>query len=570
MLLFLLKTKGINLDGIIDDRNMELFGKIIDHLDSESKYNLLLKIAEKGTENLFRYVTFLTYKDVDVHRCYDRIFRTLCKNGHLDMARFFYFFNDDIDVHACDDDAFKTSCYNGHLKTVKWLYHLTNGKLNIRKHKDDVLKSCCITNNLELAQWLYSKFKDGHINDEVLFECFKDACSIGNIDMAKWLLNISTKHENKLDIHKHREVPFNNACSNGHLDMCKFLLTIDGNINIHCTNEWAFAVCCMNGHKQMADWLLSHDIDEDVNDAFVYACIGGQLEVAKYLYNSGKVTDLKYKDEDEHKDPFVHACNSGNLELVQWLYSLENSFYNWCKSFIVTKDTDEERYKYAFINCCKSGNLELVKWFHETLKIELNYKIESGNDYSTFIASPFIMACKYGNIAIVQYLLTNCADINILDNKCESLRVCCIYRQFEMFKMLIGQGQDIVSELNLQELFIHSCSNYNYELSKYIYSLGPDRIDIHADSEKAFRNYCSIGELEGAKWLYNLSVELGNPINIRIKNTAICGNYLDMEDHIFLEACENNKIELATWLTSLCYDYCFETKNSNIVNYRVI
>ena len=91
--------------------------------------------------------------------------------------------------------------------------------------------------------------------------------------------------------------------------------------------------------------------------------------------------------------------------------------------------------------------------------------------------------------------------------------------------------------------FIHLCREGRLEEAKALWIAqkdGPSPIDIHAESDYAFRAASGCGHLETAKWLWALSLELDSPIDIHAWN-----------DFAFRAACGGGHLETAKWLISL-------------------
>jgi len=84
-------------------------------------------------------------------------------------------------------------------------------------------------------------------------------------------------------------------------------------------------------------------------------------------------------------------------------------------------------------------------------------------------------------------------------------------------------------------------------------------INIHENDEQVFRESCSGGFVEVAKWLMNISKENDELINIHAQ-----------DEKAFIDSYYYERIEVVKWLCSLCYNYYVEIKDNKIVNYRII
>jgi predicted Fe-S protein YdhL (DUF1289 family) len=152
------------------------------------------------------------------------------EEGNLDKTKQFLQDNPNYDIHANDDYAFCLSCYKGYLDIAKWLWNISDQKINI------------------------------HAIDERAF-CL--SCAKGHLDVAKWLWDIS---DHKINIHADNEKAFRWCCYNCHLDVVKWLRDISNHkINIHALDDYAFRLSCFRSHLNVARWFLNLDFDYFAN-----------------------------------------------------------------------------------------------------------------------------------------------------------------------------------------------------------------------------------------------------------------------------------------------------------------
>ena len=69
----------------------------------------------------------------------------------------------------------------------------------------------------------------------------------------------------------------------------------------------------LNGLKE----LYQNKSFNNINDIFIWSCVNGHLEVAKWIYSLDKV-DIHANDDDA----FRYSCEHGHLEVVEWLESI--------------------------------------------------------------------------------------------------------------------------------------------------------------------------------------------------------------------------------------------------------
>jgi len=73
------------------------------------------------------------------------------------------------------------------------------------------------------------------------------------------------------------------------------------------------------GSLHVIQFLVNRGVNyHGINDyAFRWACDGGYLEVAKYLYSQG---DIDYHTDNDFC--FIWACKSGRMDIIHWLWTL--------------------------------------------------------------------------------------------------------------------------------------------------------------------------------------------------------------------------------------------------------
>lgn len=91
--------------------------------------------------------------------------------------------------------------------------------------------------------------------------------------------------------------------------------------------------------------------------------------------------------------------------------------------------------------------------------------------------------------------------------------------------------------------FKWSCLNGHIDVCKWLYSMSiqmKDPINIHTCNEYPFRWSCTKGHIDVSKWLFDLSIKMDSPINIHADN-----------EYPFRWSCSENHLEVAKWLYEL-------------------
>lgn len=148
-------------------------------------------------------------------------------------------------------------------------------------------------------------------NKESINKHFFIACQKNNINVAKQLYNKGA------NIHYHKYDEINHACLYGHIDMIRWLYCI----NAYSKNniKYIFTCACCGGNIEVAKCLYELDInnkiinDETINWAFVYACKRGHLNIVKWLYSLG--AEIQYQNFCALKI----ALEVNQMEITEWI-----------------------------------------------------------------------------------------------------------------------------------------------------------------------------------------------------------------------------------------------------------
>lgn len=109
------------------------------------------------------------------------------------------------------------------------------------------------------------------------------------------------------------------------------------------------------------------------HDAFIQACIHGNLEVVQWVDTFSNSFFLY-----DYQSGLEHACLHGNTEIAKWIMSTHS-----VNQVDIT----------LFDRVCKNGHLNTAKWL--TTKFDYSYP-----------ENAFINSCEKGHTAVVQWLLS--------------------------------------------------------------------------------------------------------------------------------------------------------------------
>ena len=237
----------------------------------------------------------------------------------------------------------------------------------------DIALWCVLENNIShiiIPKQRY--FLIVYLHKQKGIEKFHGACRWGLIDLLPQLIQ-------NVDIRAKNDFAFRFTCIGGYINIAKLLLYKDPTINIHANKDEAFTLTGINNHSGTMKWLIGLEpkygkIDIHQNDDIIY-----RIACAK---NYKKVLFLLYKLKDTHGLFDIHAC-----------------------------------YEDAFLSACMNGNFDLIIWLWDlSLRINDKINLRINNDMS------FKLACEYGWLLIVEWLLLTESNIDIHANDDEAIK----------------------------------------------------------------------------------------------------------------------------------------------------
>ena len=265
----------------------------------------------------------------------------------------------------------------------------------------------------------------------------------------------------------------------------------------------------------MIDLLKSENYIFDYND-LVIACINGNLEVAKYIFETTKIDNIH-----ELFVIILNRCTLNTFEVLKWIWEVnidgENGKIDFHKGddLIFQRMFSTKQFKIIEwwwnlslqpdigpINIqsenfqedvCRTGNLEIVEWMFNVF-LQKNIKIDD-------IDRLFFRICLSGDLDVVRWmwnfsLREDIGGINL--EMCSSI-----------LEILCKDGKLDVAE------FIFNIKTKDSDMSLLIYSL-----DI---TEILFENSCKSGNVKMVKWVLKTFNKWGMDIskdNYKILNNA--------------------------------------------------
>jgi ankyrin repeat protein len=230
-----------------------------------------------------------------------------------------------------------------------------------------------------------------------------------------------------------------------------------------------------------------------------------------------------------HQNLFISACDAGDLALAKVLIDFDKN---------INVHYDKER---SFKSACRNNHYHVVLWLLDNFKIE----VHSEDDLA------FRWCCQFGNFKIAKLLQENFdVYIHALDDY--AFNHACYSGHLDIAKWLYDISLSDKKIKVKETTFIYACQYGHLPVVKWLVEISNGELNIRCNNDKAFKESCSEGRLDVAKYLFELSVQLDDVI------------YVKDDDHFALRwSCYGNHLSTAKWLFETFY-------NNNNFNFKGI
>lgn len=248
-------------------------------------------------------------------------------------------------------------------------------------------------------------------------------------------------------------------------------------------------------------YLINHRTIDPItpaNDAVMYSCEFGNLEMLKYLVLRGAL----FPQSD---GPMTVACVNGHLEIVKYMISIGCDFMRG--NCVCIKAAS------------KAGHLPIVEYIFELyLKhidypdfVEKKYKFETGDEIYNIVRNCLIWASISGHLSIIKFFIEKYPFFNI-----ETLKNCllqaCDCNHLNIVKYFIHEKNIDLTHTNNQPIIL-ATNNNNLDIVKYLYENGAD---IHAQNDRLLMIACEKGYLDIVKYLAENGVDITTQNNLAL------------------------------------------------------
>lgn len=305
----------------------------------------------------------------------------------------------------------------------------------------------------------------------------EDICSTKNVKLIRECID---RYPEYADLFLER------SCKHGILKMVKYLVE-EHHISINKTRKGGESThlchAVQNNHFDITKYLLSKGANIHVDDSLPirWAASHNKLDMLKLLVEHGANLET----------------NNGYPILI----SIQFGFYH-IADYLIEKGASIHSPS-CFGACCEKGNLEGLK-----------YLIEKGFDVNTISINSLRLACAYGHLHILKYLLdtlmVSLFDLSLLLCACRSTK-----SNIPVITYLLDKGLDV----NDQVAFNNSC-NYCINNAKFLIERGTT-----ANKNEALDYVCQNGIVKSIKWLLaNFDIDLHYQNNNALKLAINHGN----------------------------------------------
>ncbi|XP_067668176.1 serine/threonine-protein phosphatase 6 regulatory ankyrin repeat subunit B-like [Haliotis asinina] len=480
-----------------------------------------------------------------------------------------------------------------------------------------VLNASILSGSMAVMKVLFTAFED-KISEDTVSELFLDAAEREHIEMVTFLLqkgaNIANTNEDRNNI-LHLAVKRNNIrIMKLALQFMKELSLVN---NRNSNGTTPVMLAALNGQKDVFDLLVSNAayltlLDDKDNSVLHYACKGGNTSIVQHLI---RVSDINKKQrygltpvmvaalygqkdgfdllvsnaadltllDDEDKSVLHYACEGGNTSIVQHLIRvcdinqkrrdgrtpvMDAALHGQKDVFdlLVSNAADltllDDKYNSVLHYACGGGNTSIVQ--HLIRVCDINNKQRDG-------ITPVMVAALYGQKDVFDLLVSNAADLTLLDDKdnsvlhyaCEGgntsivqhlIRVCdinqkrrdgrtpimdaALYGQKDVFDLLVCNGADFTLLDDKDNSVLHyGCGGGNTSIVQHLIRV----CDIN-NKQRDGITPVMVAALYGQKDVFDLLVSNATDLTL-----------LDDEDNGVLHyACEGGNTSIVQHLIRVC------------------
>ena len=333
--------------------------------------------------------------------------------------------------NGCDSNALTIACKFGHFDIIQLILARITRKAYFMRYCGLALISACGDGNLEVAKLLLDFGTDVNFSGGDYGTALKAACCYGYIDVVKYLLSVGADIAATGDYDGSALAA---AVFSGQHDVAEYLLDnsaiVSGTVDVYGVYSGSlFRYACDHGDYEMMRLLALHGADINGTDRYgdtplTAACRAGLIETVRVLLElkvdigaSGRLSTTA----------LIEACQRDNIELLQLLLT-------YAHLSDINRVTSKGHT--ALTVACRHNKLQAVQ---ELLTHGALISIPGRHGL------PFVIACQYCDVAVIELFLTAKADVNSVSVSYSrtALVAACLNtsdRYMQIVRLLIEKG----------------------------------------------------------------------------------------------------------------------------------
>lgn len=323
------------------------------------------------------------------------------------------------------EEKYLNACSNGDIEMISHMLETNEHELIdcLNKKKNKFLSECliaaCRTEHINIINKIMThigKSKNNMLDNmvDILPVVLGYACEAGNLKIINAIVKLCNKSFDLAYLHNVWIKALHSACEGGHIKICKMFMDkirYDGYASSAYSAQCIFSAC-KSGKLDVVRLILNSNkngriIEVDVNKGLQGACIGGHVQIAKFMINIGA---------RNFQDAFYYACKSRCVEIVEFMVKKCN-----------IKHYARDRLTECLSIACSHGGADVVKFL---LKCGITRNDECLN-----------WACEGGDLEIVKILIdAETTDVNMLNMLNSALLEAYKCNNLELVSYLLTKG----------------------------------------------------------------------------------------------------------------------------------
>jgi len=205
--------------------------------------NCIKKVINDRINSIEDFEWFYEVKKLEIT---DSLFKTICLEGNIRIAKWMYEKNHSLSV---DKEILINSCKNNFIKMLKWFWEI---KADLHFNNDELFIISC-EGDFSITNWLLNEV--GNID---VYELFKFNCKNANIKNAKILYEFVKNSKTKFEKFNENTIHdlFILCCKEWTVETAQLLYSLE-KIDLLKNNDEAFKLCWINKKFGIAEWICS-------------------------------------------------------------------------------------------------------------------------------------------------------------------------------------------------------------------------------------------------------------------------------------------------------------------------